>query len=119
MKGEHHSTLSIPIYQLVKLCMLEFYYDCLDKNLYIAISGTLIDKVVRSELREEYNNGRKAEFLLTSNYHGRTLGLFKAEFESTRMITLTSKCYYTKDDKSQSKFSCNGVSKKQNPLSWE
>ena len=35
------------------------------------------------------------------------------------MIALTSKWYYTKDAKSLSKFSCKGVRKKQNPMSWE
>ena len=35
------------------------------------------------------------------------------------MISLTSKCYYAEDEKSRTKFSCKGVSKKQNPMSWE
>ena len=110
--------------------MLEFYYDCLDKyldqrdckliqmdtdSLYIAILGTSINEIVRPELREEYNNGRKVEFLSTSKYHDRTPGLFQDEFHNTRMIALMSKCYYTEDVKSRSKFSCKGISISQSP----
>ena len=61
----------------------------------------------------------KAKFFSTSKYHDRTPGLFKEEFRGTRMISLTSKCYYAEDEKSRTKFSCKGVSKKQNPMSWE
>ena len=35
------------------------------------------------------------------------------------MITLMSKCYYTEGENLKPKFSCKGVSKKQNPMSWE
>ena len=54
-----------------------------------------------------------------SKCHDRTPGLFKAKFQGTRMITLTSKCYYAEDDKSRAKFSCKGISEKQNLMSWE
>ena len=114
--------------------MLEFYYDFLDyyfdrrdfellqmdtDSLYIACSGKNIDDLVKLELREEYHNERKAKFLSTSKYRGRTPGLFKEEFRGTRMISLTSKCYYAEDEKSRTKFSHKGLSKKQNPMSWE
>ena len=87
--------------------MLEFYYDFLDKyidrgefvliqmdagSMYMVILGTSINENIRPELREEYDNRGKAEFLSTSKYHDRTPGLFKADFQGTRMITLTSKC---------------------------
>ena len=88
-------------------------------SLYIAILGTLIDEIIKLELREEYDNGGKAEFLLTSKYYNRTPGLFKAGLQGTRMIALMSKYYYARDAKSRSKFSCKGISKKQNPMSWE
>ena len=52
-------------------------------------------------------------------YYDRTPGLFKAEFQGTRMIALTCKCYYAENAKSKPKFSCKGVSKRQNPMSWE
>ena len=49
-------------------------------------------------------------------------GLFKAEFQGTRMIALTSKFYYAEDTKSTSfakpKISCKGVRKKQISMSW-
>ena len=62
-----------------------------------------------------------------SKYHDRTSGLFKQEFQGMRMIALTSNCYYAdtygsvygQDDKSRAKFSCKGVSRKQNPMFWE
>ena len=94
--------------------MLEFYYDFLDKyidridfeliqmdtdSMYMALSSKSIDDIIRPELREEYDNGGKAEFLSTSKYHDITPGLFKAEFQGTRMIALTSKCYYAEDEK--------------------
>ena len=86
--------------------------------LHIAILGMTIGEIIRPELCE-YGNGRKAEFLSTSQYHNRTLGLFKVEFEGTRMIAFMSKCYYAKDDKLRIKFSCKGISKQQNPMSWK
>ena len=112
--------------------MLEFYYDFLDyyfdrrdfellqmdiDSLHIAWSGENIDDLVKLELREEYHIERKAKFFSTSKCHDRTPGLFKEEFQGTRMISLTSKCYYVEDEKSKAKFSCKGVSKKQNPMS--
>ena len=86
-------------------------------SLYMAISGNLIDDIERPQLQEEYNNEGKAKFLSTSKYHDRTPGLFKAEFQGTRMIALMSKCYYAEYVKLKPKFSCKGVSKKQNPMS--
>ena len=60
----------------------------------MGISGELINDIVKPELREEYSNSRKVEFLSTSKYHDRTLGQFKAELQGTRMIALMRKCYY-------------------------
>ena len=84
----------------------------------MVLSSESIDDIIRPELREEYGTEGKAEFLPTSKYHDRTPGLFKAEFPGTRMIALTSKCYYTEDKKMNSKISCKGVSKKQNEMTW-
>ena len=124
---------AISVYQPAKLRMLEFYYDFLDKYLgrrgfeliqmdtnlmYMAISGTSIDKIIKAELLEECHNRGIAKFLSTCKYHDRTPGLFKAEFQVTRMIALTSKCYYTENEKSKPKLSCKGISKRQNPKSW-
>ena len=114
--------------------MLEFYNDFLDKyldrrdleliqmdtdSMYMEISDNSINEIVTPELREKYDSRDKAKFLLTSKYNDRTPGLFKAEFEGTRVIALMSKCYDTENVKLLSKFSCKGISKKQNPLSWE
>ena len=124
---------SIAVYQLAKLRILEFHYDFLDKcidrrdfeiiqmdtdSMYMAISGTLIDEIVQPELQEEYDNGGKAKCLLTSKYHDRNPGLFKEEFQGTRMITLTSECKCQRQ-KCETQFSCKGMSKKQKPLTWE
>ena len=88
-------------------------------SMYMAISGTSFDEIVKPELQEEYHNGRKAEFLSASKYHSRTPGLFKAEFQRMRMIALMNKCYYTEDKILKPKFSYKSISKKQNPLNWE
>ena len=95
----------IAVYQLAKLRMLEFYYIFLDyyfdrrdfellqmdtDSLYMAWSGENIGDSVKSELREEYHNGGKAKFLSTSKYHDRASGLFKQEFQGTRMTALKS-----------------------------
>ena len=95
--------MALPIYQLAKLRMLEFYDDFMDKylnrrdfeliqmdsgSLYMALLSNSIDELVKPELREEYNNSRKVDFLLIWKYHGRTPGLFKAEFHNNR------NCYY-------------------------
>ena len=85
-------------------------------SLYIAISGASINDIVRPKLRKEYDNGRKTEFLSTSKYYDRMPGLFKAEFQGTRVITLMSKCYYAERAKSQTKFSCKGIIKKPHVL---
>ena len=89
-------------------------------SMYMALSSKSIDDIIKPELREEYDNGGKAEFLIlsTSKYHNRTPGLFKAEFQGTRMIALTSKCYYAEDEKMKSKISCKGVSKERNEMTW-
>ena len=62
--------------------------------MYMTISG-VFDEIVRPELRSQYEGGRKAKFLSISKYHNQMPGLFQAKFQDKRMITLTSKCYYT------------------------
>ena len=74
-------------------------------------------------MREEYfQNGKgvKSKFLSTSKYDERTPGLFKLEFQGTRMIALTSKCYFAENQiDNKTKVSCKGVSRKQNEISWK
>ena len=122
----------IAVYQLAKLRMLEFYYDFLDKyvdrrnfeycytdtdSAYFAISGEELRDVVRPELIEEYDKD-VANWLVTDEYSARTGGLFKPEFVGSRMIALTAKCYFV-EGKSGTKYSCKGMSKKQNEMTWQ
>ena len=121
----------IAVYQLAKLRMLEFYYDFLDKyvdrcdfelmymdtdSFYIAISGESLDDVIKPELRAEYE-AEKSKWFATDKYSERTPGLFKIEFIGFRMIALTAKCYFV-EGKEGTKYSCKGVSKKQNEMTW-
>ncbi|XP_057290938.1 uncharacterized protein LOC130613641 [Hydractinia symbiolongicarpus] len=107
---------SIAVYQLAKLRMLEFYYDFID-NAYFAISGEELRDVVRPELLDEYDKDVK-KWLVTDNYSSRTGGLFKLEFIGFRMIADTTKCSFV-EGKEGTKFSCKGMSKKQNAMTWE
>ena len=70
-------------------------------------------------MKSSGQNYEKYEFLSTSKYQDRTPELLKAEFQGMRIIVLKSTCHYAEDAKSQYKFSCKGISKKQNPMSWE
>ena len=121
----------IAVYQLAKLRMLEFIYDFLDKyvdrsdyeglymdtdSFYIALSGDSLDDVIKPELRAEYE-AEKHKWLATDKYSERTPGLFKVEFEGFRMIALTVKCYFV-EGKEGTKYSCKGISKKQNEMIW-
>ena len=139
----------IAVYQLAKLRMLEFYYDFLDKfcdrrdfeliqmdtdSFYMALSANDFDEIVRPELKELYKDEKK-NWLVTDEYSKRVPGLFKPDFRGKRMIALTSKCYFTdnggeaggeagaklaaKLGASKAKFSCKGVSRRQNKMSWE
>ena len=122
------------MYQLAKLKMLQFYHDLLDKffdrrdfeliqmdtdSLYMALSGKDLDDLVKPGLKEEYQRVM-VEFLTRVEKDPRskrTPGLFKKEFEGTRMIALTSKCYYANNEsdecapKKQQKISSKGVKK--------
>ena len=134
----------IAVYQLAKLRMLEFYYDFVDKfcdrrdfeliqmdtdSLYMALLSDDFDEIVRPELKELYKDEKK-NWLVTDEYSKRVPGLFKPEFKGKRMITLTSKCYFADNGDSEAgasqngvggipKFSCKGVSRRQNKMSWE
>ena len=122
----------IAVYQLAKLRMLEFYYDFLDKyvdrrdfeycymdtdSAYFAISGEELRDVVIPELLDEYDKD-VANWLVTDEFSARTGGLFKPEFVGSRMIGLTAKCYFV-EGKSGTKFSCKGMSKNQNEMTWQ
>ena len=125
----------IAVYQLAKLRMLEFYYDFLDKfcdrrdfeliqmdtdSFYIARSAEDFDDIIKPEMKELYKEDKK-NWLVTDEYSKRVPGLFKPEFRGKRMIALTSKCYYADSgrDEGAKKFSCKGVSRRQNEMNWE
>ena len=132
----------IAVYQLAKLRMLEFYYDFLDKfcdrrdfeliqmdtdSFYMALSANDFDEIVKPDLKELYKD-EKPKWLVTDEYSKRVPGLFKPEFKGKRMIALTSKCYFADNGNSGAgaklgasipKFSCKGVSRRQNKMSWE
>ena len=132
----------IAVYQLAKLRMLEFYYDFLDKfcdrtdfeliqmdtdSFYMALSANDFDDIIKPEMKELYKEEKK-NWLVTDEYSKRVPGLFKPEFRGKRMIALTSKCYYADsgagashngDSGTKVKFSCKGVSRRQNEMNWE
>ena len=126
----------IAVYQLAKLRMLEFYYDFLDKfcdrrdfeliqmdtdSFYMALSANDFDEIIKPEMKELYSKAEKKNWLVTDEYSKRVPGLFKAEFQGKRMIALTSKCYFADSggDEGIKKFSCKGVSRRQNKMNWE
>ena len=124
----------IAVYQLAKLRMLEFYYDFLDKfcdrrdfeliqmdtdSFYMALSAQDFDEIIKPEMKELYKEEKK-NWLVTDEYSKRVPGLFKAEFQGKRMIALTSKCYFADSGgEGVKKFSCKGVSRRQNKMNWE
>ena len=125
----------IAVYQLAKLRMLEFYYDFLDKfcdrrdfeliqmdtdSFYMALSANDFDEIIKPEMKELYKEEKKNR-LVTDEYSKRVPGLFKAEFQGKRMIALTSKCCFADSGKDEGvkKFSCKGVSRRQNKMNWE
>ncbi|XP_057312292.1 uncharacterized protein LOC130653799 [Hydractinia symbiolongicarpus] len=106
----------IAVYQLAKLRMLEFYYDFID-NAYFAISGEELPDVVRPKLLDEYDKDVK-NWLVTDKYSSRTGGIFKPGFIGFRMIADSIKCYFV-EGKEGTKFSCKGMSKKRNAMTWK
>ena len=125
--------------------MLEFYYDFLDKfcdrrdfeliqmdtdSFYMALSANDFDDIIKPEMKKLYKEEKK-NWLVTDEYSKRVPGLFKAEFQGKRMIALTSKCYFANSgggggagaklggDEGIKKFSCKGVSRRQNKMNWE
>ena len=125
----------IAVYQLAKLRMLEFYYDFLDKfcdrrdfeliqmdtdSFYMALSANDFDEIIKPEMKELYKEEKK-NWLVTDEYSKRVPGLFKAEFQGKRMTALTSKCYFADNgtEEGVKKFSCKGVSRRQNKMNWE
>ena len=96
-------------------------------SFYMALSVEDFDDIIKPEMKELYKEEKK-KWLVTDEYSKRVPGLFKPEFKGKRMIALTSKCYFADNGASQAgaklretipKFSCKGVSRRQNKMSWE
>lgn len=129
--------LSIAIYQLAKLRMLQFYYDCIDKYFdrsdfeylemdtdsgYMAFSD--IDpfkNIVKPEMREHFSKHQNEWFPRSDTkehamYDSRTPGLFKEEWRGSAMVSLSSKNYvcYQPDELHKVKISSKGVQKSRN-----
>lgn len=98
------------VFQLAKLRMLEFCYDCLmyfigpdnfqememdTDSLYIALAGETIRELVYPDKLEEWDTWGEKEFFETTETYKQP-GLFKLEAEGVAMICLTSKMYYLK-----------------------
>ena len=126
--------ISVAVYNLAKLRMLEFYYDCLDKFVdrsdfeliemdtdsnYMALTGKFED-LIKPKMKEIWENEKYDWFPRDYNeevkkYDRRVPGLFKIEWETSKgaVIALTSKVYYCHSDEkhNKNKFSCKGVQK--------
>lgn len=110
--------VAVAVYQLAKLRMLEFYYDCIDKYIdrsdyqyqemdtdsgYIAFSGEHpFPDLVKLELREHFEENKHKWFPRTdtednAKYVKRTPGLFKEEWRGDAMGSLSSKSYICYD----------------------
>ncbi|OQR88461.1 chromodomain protein [Achlya hypogyna] len=106
--------VSIAIYQLAKLRMLEFYYDCIDKYFdrsdfeylemdtdsgYMAFSDAEPFKnLIKPEMREHFSQHKYDWFPRDDTpenaaFDKRTPGLFKEEWRGNAMISLSSKNY--------------------------
>ena len=125
------------MYQYVKLRMLQFYYDFLDRYLdranfqmcemdtysaYITITGNSVESLVKPELIAEFEQDKCNWFSRTDKperkaYDKRTPGLFKVEWENQGIVGLCSKTYYFLEAKD--KFSCKSVNKKCNDIKKE
>ena len=86
-------------------------------SFYMALSANDFDDIIKPDLKELYKD-EKPNWLVTDEYSKRVPGLFKPEFKRKRMIALTSRCYFADNGDSKAKFSCKGVSRRQNKMSW-
>ena len=140
------------VYQLAKLRMLEFYFDFIDKYIdrsdfelvemdtdsnYFAFSEDSIEKLIKPEMREEYEKDKYNFLPSESNelhptfevdgkrftmkqYEKRTPGLFKVECVKDKIIALCSKMYCCADmDEKALKFSCKGIQKDNNNITYK
>jgi hypothetical protein len=134
--------IGVAVYHLAKLRMLQFYYNFIDKYIdrsdfqmcqmdtdsnYFAFSEDDIDKIIKPEMREEYERD-KINFLPSESeelhptfqvdgvrftykmYDKRKPGLFKIECKKDKLISLCSKMYCASDiTEEKIKLSCKGI----------
>ena len=144
--------IGVAVYHLAKLRMLDFYYNFIDKYIdrsdfellemdtdsnYFAFSEDSIEKIIKPEMREEYQSD-KINFLPSESkelhptfqidgirftyaqYDKRKPGLFKVETTKDKMISLCSKMYCASDSKEENiKFSCKGIQKDGNNVNYQ
>lgn len=99
-------TVAFFVYHYAKLRMLEFVYDLLKRylrggsfqivcsdteSIIAAYESKDIDKLVKPELRPQYDADGKPAFIATDNFTKRTSGLFKEELSATCIVALCSK----------------------------
>ncbi|KAG2844588.1 hypothetical protein PC129_g6750 [Phytophthora cactorum] len=132
LKNKNPIHLSIATYQLAKLRMPQFYYDCIDfyfdrsdfeyqemdtDSAYIAFScDNPFQDCIKSELRDHFKQHKYDWFPRDYNkevakFDRRTPGLFKDEWSGDAMVSLSSKNYicYLPDESYKIKVSVKGV----------
>ncbi|KAG2984300.1 hypothetical protein PC120_g24264 [Phytophthora cactorum] len=132
LKNKNPIHLSIAIYQLAKLCMLQFYYDCIDfyfdrsdfqyqemdtDSAYIAFScENPFQDCIKPELREHFKQHKYDWFSRdystdVAKFDRRSPDLFKDEWSGDAMVSLSSKNYicYLPDESHKVKVSAKGV----------
>ncbi|KAG3141463.1 hypothetical protein C6341_g19734 [Phytophthora cactorum] len=132
LKNKNSIHLSIAIYQLAKLRMLQFYYGCIDFYFdradfqyqemdtdiaYIAFSSeNPFQDCIKSELREHFKQHKYGWFprdynIEVAKFDRRTPGLLKDEWSGDAMVSLSSKNYicYLPDEKYKVKVSAKDV----------
>ncbi|KAG2809600.1 hypothetical protein PC113_g23859 [Phytophthora cactorum] len=132
LKNKNPIHLSIAIYQLAKLRMLQFYYNYIDfyidrsdfqyqemdtDSAYIAFScENPFQDFIKPELREHFKQHKYDWFPRDYNndvakFDRRTPGLFKDEWSGDAMVSLSSKSYicYLPDESYKVKVSAKGV----------
>ncbi|RAW31983.1 hypothetical protein PC110_g11683 [Phytophthora cactorum] len=132
LKNKNPIHLSIAIYQLAKLRMLQFYYDCIDfyfdrsdfeyqemdtDSAYTAFScDNPFQDCIKSELRDHFKQHKYDWFPRDYNkevakFDRRTPGLFKDEWSGDAMVSWSSKNYicYLPDESYKVKVSAKGV----------
>jgi len=131
IKQELPCQLGIAIYGVAKRRMLELYYDFLlrfvDTNdfqllqmdtdsLYMAISGSSLDAVIKTSMRAQYELEKTKWFPDDSSpesfaFSKRTPGLFKEEWSGIAFCALTSKMYCGVTEDQHTKLSAKGIQK--------